>query len=90
MRRPFAADELDEQLFERPSYAGAGPQLVDPSLRDEAASCNDADVGRETLDDLQDVRRQKDSPSASDERLQQVLDLARRDGIDAFERLIEK
>src|ERR671910_715213 len=36
-RRPFAADELDEQFLERPLALGAGADLVDPTLRDQAA-----------------------------------------------------
>ena len=52
---PFAADQLDEQLFERPFALRARAHFLDPPLRDEPAVGDHADVGRETLDDLEDV-----------------------------------
>ena len=60
------------------------------SLGDETSSGDDAEVCREALDDLQDVRGQEDCASARNERLQQILDLSRRHGIDPFERLVEE
>ena len=54
---------------------GAGVQLRQRSLRDQPAAMDDADVIAQPLDDLQDVRREKDRAAASDERGQQVLDL---------------
>jgi hypothetical protein len=47
-------------------------------------------VRREPLDDLENVRGQKDRPAARDERVEQVLDLSRRDGVYPFERLVEE
>ena len=63
---------------------------VDAPLRDEPAVGDDADVRREPLDDFEDVRRQEHRPAARDERVQQFLDLSRRDRVDAFERLVEE
>src|SRR5512134_3347468 len=68
----LTAHEPDEQLFERLRPAGAGAQLRDWSLRNEPAARDDADVRRQALDDLQDVRRQEDRAAAADEREQEV------------------
>ncbi len=65
-------------------------QLVNPALGDQLAVGDHSDVGRETFDDLQDVRRQEDGAAARQERVHQVFDLARSHGVDSFERLIEK
>src|SRR5262249_18544131 len=88
--RFFAADELDEHLFERAVSVHARAHLLDRSLRDDAAVGDDADVRREPLDDLENVRREEHRAAAADERMQQLLDLARRDRVDALERLVDE
>ena len=73
-----------------PCPCAPGAHLLDASLRDDAAVGDDADVRRQPLDDLENVRRQEDRAAARDERVQQILDLARRDRVDPLERLVEK
>ena len=51
---------------------------------------DDADMGGQPLDDFEDVRGQEDGAAARDERQQQVLHLARRHGVDAFEGFVEE
>ena len=51
---------------------------------------DDADVVAQPLDDLEDVRGEEDRAAAFHERGEQVLDLPRRDGVDALERLVEE
>ena len=51
---------------------------------------NDGDVAAQALDDLKDVRGEKDGGSAGDHSLEHGLERAGRDGVDAFERLIEE
>ena len=65
-------------------------QLGDRRLRHQPPLGDHADVRRQPLDDLEDVRGQEDRAAARDERQQQLLDLPRRDRVDAFERLVEE
>src|SRR3954447_18802432 len=89
-RSAFAANQVDEQFFERLADRGARPHLRERPLRNEPSSRDHPDVGREALDDLEDVRREEDGSATTNERVEQVLDLARRDRIDPFERFIEE
>src|SRR5262245_8552116 len=74
-RRPFAADQIDEQLFERAGAVLAGADPFDGALRDDPAVGDHADVGRQPLDDLEDVRREEHGTAARHEGVQQILDL---------------
>ena len=49
-----------------------------------------ADMRRQPLDDLEDVRGEEHRAAARDERMEQLLDLPRGDRVDPFERLIEE
>ena len=62
--------DLERALAVRP-----GADLLDPPLRDDAAVGDDADVRRQALDDLENVRGQKDRSAARHKRQQQILDL---------------
>src|SRR4051812_2055927 len=88
--RTLAADQRDEEFFERPRSMRAGAHLLDPPLRDEAAVGDDADMRGQPLDNFEDVRGEKDRSAAADERVQHFLDLSRGDRVDAFEGLVEK
>ena len=91
-RRPRlgSADEPDEDLFERAAAARVAAQLRNRTLRDQPPLRDDADVIAQPLDDLEDVRGQEDRAAAGDEGLQQILDLARRERVDALEGLVEE
>ena len=72
-RALVAADEVDEELFE--THIGAavtaragrspGTNLRHRALRHEPALDDDADVRREPLDDLEDVRGEEDGAAAA-------------------------
>src|SRR5689334_6521603 len=63
-RRPLAADEIDEQLFEILRSAGTGADLGQRPLGHEPPTRDDADVRGEPLHDLEDVRRQEHGAAA--------------------------
>ena len=78
------------------AVAGCGAGLtparssVERTLGDEPAAVNDGDVGAEALDDLEDVRGEKDGGAARDHALQHGFEGAGGDGVDAFEGLVEE
>ena len=73
----LSSDRAFAQVFERPESV-------------ERALLEDRDLLAELLDDLEDVTREQDRRAAFAERREDVFDGAARDGIDAFERLVEK
>src|SRR6266498_1287113 len=88
LSRLRAAHQLHEQTLEilRPS---AG-QLTELAESEELAVIENGDQRTELLDDLHDVARQDDRDSSALQRLENFLDRAARDRVDALEWLVEK
>jgi hypothetical protein len=89
------ADDAEEDFFEGKLFSGlgkadAGAQFVERAVRDELAFLNDGDVAAEALDDLEDMRSEEDGDAALDHALEHGFEGACGDGVDAFERLVEK
>jgi hypothetical protein len=76
------------QFLERLATVGAGSQIVDVSLGDQFSVSDDPNVCGQSLDDLENVRGQKDRSAARHKRQQQILDLPRCDRVDPFEGLV--
>src|SRR5215216_8003844 len=91
-----AADHVNEILLERDwsftitfdTYPLT--QLVQRSGSKQLTLRDDCDVTAKPLDDLQHVRREKNSQAARSETRQQVFQRARSDRIDPFKRLVKK
>ena len=82
----------DKGMSDRGADSVQGTLLIakQRALRDQMSLVDHTQVVAQPLHDLQDVRGQEHGAAAAHELGQEVLDLARRDGIDALERLVEE
>jgi hypothetical protein len=61
MRVPVGdAEEVQKQILEGPGTADLGAEVIEAAVRHHPSVVDDGDIGAELLDDLKDVRGQKD------------------------------
>ena len=83
-------DQREEGVLQaRVALAGLDPQLVERALRDQPAAGDDADAVGHALGDFEDVRGHDHGAAGRDPLAQHVLDLPRRAGVEAGQRLVE-